>query len=555
MDDTVSVKKAVIILGIFYLLIYLLPLGIRPLFIPDEARYAEIPREMLSSGDWVVPHLNGLRYFEKPPLGYWLNAVSISLFGENAFAVRLPSALAAGFNALLIFFFTRRFLRAPKTAILSTAIYISFLGVFFIATFSTLDSLLAFFLSAAMVLYLLAHTESRPGPRTTYLLLLGVSCALAFLTKGFLAFAVIGIVIIPFVLWEGRWLELVTHGWIPILSCVVIIAPWAMLIHIQEPDYWHYFFWIEHIKRFTANNAQHREPFWYYVIALPILTFPWFTLFPAAMRGLMAKDDQLKLKRYLWLWLLMPFMFFSASRGKLPSYILPCLAPLAILCAHGLMKYLCKPSGKLFQIGALICSLVFFSLIFILLIDQAFNLGISPYETIERNRWYGLLFALGIASSLSILAFINHSKSSKLFIFATIVTPVFLAWNFVIPELTLGKKTPGTFLLSQKNNIDKDAILVTDDTSAHAVAWYYQRDDLYLIGKGELEYGLSYPDAKHRYIDSGKLSGWILEMARERPVVIIYNRKQRTRFDKAIPEYAMKNEFGSFILWLVPKRE
>ena len=84
-----------------YLVVYILPLDLRPLMIPDETRYAEIPREMLKSGDWIVPRLNGLRYFEKPPMGYWLNAMSISLFGENGFAVRLSSALAAGLTALL----------------------------------------------------------------------------------------------------------------------------------------------------------------------------------------------------------------------------------------------------------------------------------------------------------------------------------------------------------------------------------------------------------------------------------------------------------------------
>jgi 4-amino-4-deoxy-L-arabinose transferase len=554
MNDSVAIKRAVLVLGIFYLAVYLLPLGVRPLFVPDETRYAEIPREILSTGDWVVPHLNGLRYFEKPPLGYWLNAISISIFGENAFAVRLPSALAAGFNALLIYFFARRFLRDPKTAVLSAAVYLSFLGVFFIGTFSTLDSLLACFLSAAMSLYFLAHTESRPGKRTAYLLLFGLFCALAFLTKGFLAFAVVCIVIIPFILWEGRWLELITRGWIPVLSSAVIIVPWALLIHFQEPDYWHYFFWIEHIKRFTADNAQHREPFWYFMMTLPILALPWSTVLPAAMRGLWGSDDQLNVKRYLWLWLLMPFLFFSASRGKLPSYILPCLAPLAILCAHGLMNYLHKPNRKLFQIGTLISSIIFGCLLITLLIDNVFDFGISPYEATERNRWYGLLSALGAASTLSLLAFLSQSSRSKLILFAIIITPVFLAWNVVIPELTLGKKTPGAFLMSHKNDIHSDTLLVTDDTLAHAVAWYYQRDDLYLIGTGELEYGLSYPDAQHRYIEPGTLGGWILEQSRERPILVFYNRKQSDRFDESIPAQARRSEFGSFILWSIPKK-
>ena len=92
----------------FYLFAYLLPLGARDLFVPDETRYAEVPREMIASGDWAVPHLNGLRYFENPALGYWVHAASQLLFGENDFAVRLPSALSVGLSALLVFFLVQR---------------------------------------------------------------------------------------------------------------------------------------------------------------------------------------------------------------------------------------------------------------------------------------------------------------------------------------------------------------------------------------------------------------------------------------------------------------
>ena len=95
-------KQAALLIICLFLLIYVLPLGSRPMVVPDESRYSEIPREMVASGDWVVPRLNGLRYFEKPVLGYWLVAASIKLFGENAFATRLPSALAAGLSALLV---------------------------------------------------------------------------------------------------------------------------------------------------------------------------------------------------------------------------------------------------------------------------------------------------------------------------------------------------------------------------------------------------------------------------------------------------------------------
>ena len=136
-----------------WLVIYILPLGQRPLIMPDETRYAEIPREMLSTGDWVVPRLAGLRYFEKPPLGYWVNATSISLLGEHEFAVRLPSAVAAGLTALLVFGFARTVSRCAKTGIFAAAVYLTFVEVYLVGTFNVLDNLLTLFLTAAIIAF------------------------------------------------------------------------------------------------------------------------------------------------------------------------------------------------------------------------------------------------------------------------------------------------------------------------------------------------------------------------------------------------------------------
>src|SRR4030042_4567945 len=110
-------RKIAIIIFVLFFLIYILPLGVRPLVIPDETRYAEIGREINETGDWIVPRLDGLRYFEKPILGHWLHALSIKLLGTNAFAIRLPSALAVGLSALMLFFFVRRFTCDTSAAI------------------------------------------------------------------------------------------------------------------------------------------------------------------------------------------------------------------------------------------------------------------------------------------------------------------------------------------------------------------------------------------------------------------------------------------------------
>ena len=102
--DFISWQKSLFILLALFILSYLLPLNLRPVFIPDEVRYGEISREILSSGNWLVPHFIGFRYFEKPPMGYWLNALSLFLFDQNGFSVRFASAISSGLTALSLFF-------------------------------------------------------------------------------------------------------------------------------------------------------------------------------------------------------------------------------------------------------------------------------------------------------------------------------------------------------------------------------------------------------------------------------------------------------------------
>jgi len=200
-------KYSVAIIALF-LILYILPLGVRPIAIPDEVRYAEIPREMIASGEWVVPYLNGLRYFEKPVLGYWLNTLSITLFGENAFAIRLTSALSAGISALMVFFLIRRFGGGSQAGILGAAVYLTCLLVLALGTLSLLDSMLSMFLTGAMASFFFAHKETIPSKRVAFLALFGLFCGLAFLMKGFLAFVVPFITILPFIFWERRFKEL-----------------------------------------------------------------------------------------------------------------------------------------------------------------------------------------------------------------------------------------------------------------------------------------------------------------------------------------------------------
>jgi len=191
-----------------YVVLYLMLLGARPLVAPDEVRYAEIPREMVATGEWVVPHLNGLLYYEKPVLGYWVTAVSLIAFGENRFAVRFPFAMATGVSMLIIFGLLRRFGGGGWTGLAAAAVFGTCVQVYVLGTCAVLDALLATFLTATMACFYLGWVEDRPRRRHAWLALCGVCCGLAFLTKGFLAFAVPAVAIGPFLLWQRRWRDI-----------------------------------------------------------------------------------------------------------------------------------------------------------------------------------------------------------------------------------------------------------------------------------------------------------------------------------------------------------
>ena len=150
-------RKVVLILSIVAVAVYIVPLGLRPMVAPDEYRYAEIPREMIESGDWISPHLLGVRYFEKPVLGYWLTAISMTVFGDHAFAHRLPPALSVLGAALLLGLLVRSRREGRSAVVLTSLVFMSSLLVFSIGTYNVLDSQLSLFTTGSLVMFFLAY--------------------------------------------------------------------------------------------------------------------------------------------------------------------------------------------------------------------------------------------------------------------------------------------------------------------------------------------------------------------------------------------------------------
>lgn len=553
-------NKYFITASVFYLLCYILPLGARGLMVPDETRYAEIPREMIAGGDWVVPHLNGARYFEKPALGYWVHAGSILLLGENNFAVRLPSAMAVGLSALLIYLVVCRAAcngdnELKRRGILASLIFLTCIEVFAVGNIAVLDSLFSFFLTATISAFYFA-TETPPGSarEKRFLLLSGVSCGLAFLTKGFLAVAVPVIVLTPYLAWQRRWRDLWRMSWLPVLTAVLVALPWSISIHLREPDFWRYFFWNEHVRRFMADSAQHKQSLCFFLLAAPALFMPWTFMIPASAAGIRKtsadKGPQGRLIRLSICWLVLPFLFFSVSNGKLVTYILPCFPPFAVLMAFGLFH--AQPEGgktKLIQWGVAGFGILFSLLLVAFLIVQLFGYeGFRPYS----QPWKALMVvnALVFGILFCFWAFRSRETITKVVLFGLSPFLLFLAVHFILPDLTIEKKTPGILLERYRQGIGQDMVIISDEDTIRAVCWYLKRGDVYVLGGvGELGYGLAYEEAPGRRLDMGSAARLI--DANRGETVLVARAKNIRKWQDRLPKPVFRDDSGpeGYVLW------
>ncbi len=552
-------NQYIFVILMFFTLVYLLPLGVRPLMTPDETRYAEIPREMVASGDWVIPTLNGLKYYEKPVMGYWVHGLFQMGLGESNFSVRLPSAVSTGLVALLIFSMLATVIgREDSRVYLAPLIFLSGVGIFGIGTIAILDNLLNFFLTASIVLFFLAsEKQGRSAAEKILLLLAGIFVGCAFMTKGFLAFAVPIVTVIPYLLWQRRGNEIIRMLCLPALAAVVISLPWSIMIHLRDPDFWNFFFWHEHVRRFFSDTAQHQEPFWFYFVTIIPLFLPWFFLLPSACSDFFSKNNRnqtmSRVISFSVCWLAFPFLFFSLSSGKLVTYILPCLAPLAILTAIGLSGRM-KGKDRLFNSGLSIFIFLTAIVLFIFLGSQILSFDIIALpeaiwaysaESLQysENLWKPLLLSISLASMICLcfLALRCKNREKKLVLVALAPLLLMISTCIALPDLTLTTKAPGMFFEKEAGSIPEDAIVVADPATVITACWYLKRNDLFLIpGWSELVYGLV-AEGKHRLLGYAAVRK-LIERKQDKMVVLIFKTE---RWNKDHKEFPAPREFIS----------
>jgi 4-amino-4-deoxy-L-arabinose transferase-like glycosyltransferase len=348
-SDSASWSRDCLLLTLAFGALFFFRLGSYPLSNPDEGRYAEIPREMVASGDYVTPRLNGVVYFEKPPLVYWTTAVCLKLFGPSEWSMRATPALFALAGVLLTYAAARR-LHGREAGLLAAAVLGTSILYFVIAHIMLLDMAVSVLMAATLFCFILGVREAPGARRRWFFYGLYASAALATLTKGLIGFLVTGAVMFLWLLIFNQWKRLrPLHLPSGIALFLLIAAPWHILAAQANETWAHRYFVYEHWERFSTTAAS-RPGAWHYFVwivlagLIPWIGFLWSAV-RAGVRGGWAKKNENADAWFFVTWAVFIFLFFSKSHSKLAPYILPIFPALAVMIGGWLAQVWRAPDG------------------------------------------------------------------------------------------------------------------------------------------------------------------------------------------------------------------
>jgi dolichyl-phosphate-mannose-protein mannosyltransferase len=336
------VREWLLLVG-FCVFLFFYGLGQFGLVGADEPRYAQVAREMLARHDWITPTLNGTPWLEKPPLYYWQAMIAFAIFGVRDWAARVPSAIDASLVVLAVYFFLKKL--RPGFHLDGALMTASAAGLVGFAHSASTDMPLAATFSLAMLCwYAWWETSAQKLLYGFYFFL-----ALAVLAKGPIGVLLAGAVIVLFALAAGKPQLIVKTLWWPgVFLFLVVVAPWYVAVQLRNPEFFRVFILEHNLARFGSDLYHHTQPFWFYLPVVALALVPWIAFVAAAMaevvrawwaerRALFETGDALNV--LLILWLVIPVVFFSLSRSKLPGYILPAVPAGPLLVAEYIRRH------------------------------------------------------------------------------------------------------------------------------------------------------------------------------------------------------------------------
>jgi 4-amino-4-deoxy-L-arabinose transferase-like glycosyltransferase len=469
--------------------LWLAGLGARPLFNPDEGRYAEIPREMLASGDWVLPHLNGLVYAEKPPLQYWATALSYRCFGLTEFAARLYGALCALGTIGLVWALAKR-LGGEQAAWRAAAMLAGMLIFAVLGHLLTLDMSLTFYLTLSLTGFLFAQPiRDQPRHARAWMLLAWVAAALGVMTKGIVAAAIPAAVLAVYTLWTrdfSVWRRVQLPRGLALFA--LIAAPWHFLVARRDGDFLKFYFVHEHLARYLTPIAQRVEPWWFFVAVFVAGTAPftYSALRVLALGWRRTGSSGFDARLFLWIWVLFIGVFFSLSDSKLMPYILPVMPAVALLIAVS--------EPRALKLDYLITAAV------TLLIGLGLGIAYFRFPQLLSGSQRGAFFlplakacakvgALLIVSGAFVLVQ-GARDATRAGVF--LGTGWCLAWIWIgVEAAAIGPVYSGLDLARSVPDADRGAPIYSVATYDQSVDFYLARSVTLVRFRGELDYGLN----------------------------------------------------------------
>lgn len=417
-----TIFKDTLFLLFFIGIFYFVWLGHHALFVPDEGRYSEIAREMITSGDFITPRLDGVAFLDKPILYYWLQASAIYLFGLNEWALRFWPATFGIIGSLMTYLAGHQ-LFSRRTGILGAILLATSPIYYGAAHYANLDLEVAVLISGTLFCILLGLHHESNRMRSSYFYGAWIFCALAFLTKGLIGLAFPIIITGLWIIFTWRWhLLKKMHLILGPLIFLVIALPWYYLAQKANPEFLHFFFITQQFSRFLSHaDFNNHAPIWFYVPIVFLGFLPWAIFaFQALGKHIQIVFKQFKQHSstfFLLLWFFIIFVFFSIPKSKTIGYIIPTFPPLALLTANYLDQLWMKNARNLLSGFILLIILCWIGLPILSIIQWKNHLPIAPWLTGVTF----LFMMISVTIAWQIKCFSLARQSIKTLIFASVI--------------------------------------------------------------------------------------------------------------------------------------
>lgn len=487
-----SQKSKFLLFLIFLAILWFFGLAGRHLADPDEGRYAEIPLQMLVTGDWITPRLNGLKYFEKPPLQYWATAVAYTLFGVSEATSRLWASLT-GFLAALATCHAGTRLFGLRVGLYAGLILLSTTLFFLSGMINTLDMGVSSFLTIALAGFLCAQRDEATSLQTRWgMYLAWASIALAVLSKGLIGVVLPGAVLVSYSLIQRDWrLWKRLHLTSGITILAVIAVPWFVLVAKANPEFLHFFFIREHVDRFTSSVHGRFHPWYYYVPVMVIGLFPWLFLLPISLRKAWFTQEvpqQFNSERFLVLWIAVIYLFFSISNSKLPFYLVPVLPPIALLMARTVLRLDNRQLARRFIANLLLGMIAMGAAYF-----YQFNQFLSAQSTTDANgqvfAW--LLTGTTLLASGWALGYWHIVRKNIETAIVVIAFSSILGFQLVMRDVDNMAPDLSSYQIAQKiAALHPSGAIYSVGVYRQSLAFYLKRPVTVVAYQGELAFGL-----------------------------------------------------------------